>query len=239
MVREGLPWGPSSKEFICQHRGRGFDPWSQIIPRAMGQLGLGSTTAEPEPCSLCSIAREPPRREAHSLHLEGSPRYPLAETRASQCGNKDPARLINNEIKNKKKVSVLEVATEVGVSAAVISRDLKKHTEHPLCRREAQAVYPSRRQEVSLYTAGMHIRVFLSLCSRVIELYINSYQHWDCLGVRWLRLCLPKPRGVGLIPGEGAKIPLALWPKHQKMKQKQYCNKLNEDSKNGPFKKIF
>ena len=100
-------------------------------------------------------------------------------------------------------------------------------------------MYPFRCQEVSLYTVGMRIWVFFSLWSRVIELYIKSYQHWDFLGVRWLRLRLPKPRGVGLIPGEGAEIPRASWPKYRNMKQKQYCNKLSEDSKNGPYKKPY
>ena len=41
-------------------------------------------------------------------------------------------------------------------------------------------------------------------------------------------------RGVGSIPGQGAKIPHASWPKHQNIKQKQYCNKFNKDFKNGP-----
>ena len=31
--------------------------------------------------------------------------------------------------------------------------------------------------------------------------------------------------GVGLIPGQEAKIPYALWPKKQNIKQKQYCKK--------------
>ena len=35
--------------------------------------------------------------------------------------------------------------------------------------------------------------------------------------------------GVGSIPGRGAKIPHALWPKNQNIKQKQYYNKLNKD----------
>ena len=35
--------------------------------------------------------------------------------------------------------------------------------------------------------------------------------------------------GAGSIPGGGAKIPLALQPKHQNIKQKQYCNKFNKD----------
>ena len=38
--------------------------------------------------------------------------------------------------------------------------------------------------------------------------------------------------GVGSIPGLGAKIPLASWPKTQNIKQKQYCNKFNKDFKN-------
>ena len=43
--------------------------------------------------------------------------------------------------------------------------------------------------------------------------------------------------GAGLIPGRGAKIPHALGPKNQNIKQKQYCNKLNRDFKNGPHQK--
>ena len=38
---------------------------------------------------------------------------------------------------------------------------------------------------------------------------------------------------VGSIPGQGAKISHALRPKHQNIKQKQYCNKFNKDLKNG------
>ena len=40
--------------------------------------------------------------------------------------------------------------------------------------------------------------------------------------------------GAGSIPGWGAKNPHTLWPKNQHIKQKQYCNKLNKDFKNGP-----
>ena len=39
---------------------------------------------------------------------------------------------------------------------------------------------------------------------------------------------------TGSIPGWGAKIPHASWPKYQNIKQEQYCNKFNED-----FKKNF
>ena len=38
-------------------------------------------------------------------------------------------------------------------------------------------------------------------------------------------------RGVGFIPGQGAKIPHSSWPKNQNIKQKQYCNKCNKDFK--------
>ena len=43
--------------------------------------------------------------------------------------------------------------------------------------------------------------------------------------------------GAGSILGLRAKIPHALRPKNQNMKQKQYCNKFNKDFKNGPHQK--
>ena len=54
------------------------------------------------------------------------------------------------------------------------------------------------------------------------------------LAVQWLGLCLPMQGGMGLIPGQGAKIPHASWPESQNVKQKQYGNKLNKDFVNGP-----
>ena len=41
--------------------------------------------------------------------------------------------------------------------------------------------------------------------------------------------------GVGLMPDWGAGIPHASWQK--KRKQRQCCNKFNEDFKNGPHQK--
>ena len=38
-------------------------------------------------------------------------------------------------------------------------------------------------------------------------------------------------RGSGSIPGQGAKIPYASWPKNQNIKQKQYYNKCHKDLK--------
>ena len=45
--------------------------------------------------------------------------------------------------------------------------------------------------------------------------------------------------GAGSIPGQGAKIPHASGPKKKpkNIKQKQYCNKFNEDFKIGPHQK--
>ena len=44
--------------------------------------------------------------------------------------------------------------------------------------------------------------------------------------------------GMGSIFGQGTKIPHALRSKKKKkIKQKQYCNKFNEDFKNSPHQK--
>ena len=42
--------------------------------------------------------------------------------------------------------------------------------------------------------------------------------------------------GVGLSTGsQGATIPDSLWPKHQNIKQKQYCKKFSKDFKNSLY----
>ena len=45
--------------------------------------------------------------------------------------------------------------------------------------------------------------------------------------------------GASSIPGQGDKIPHALWPKNQTTKQKKYSNKFNKDFKTGPHQKIM
>ena len=45
--------------------------------------------------------------------------------------------------------------------------------------------------------------------------------------------------GAGLIPGQGAKIPRALRPKNQDLKQNQYCSKFNKTLKMVQMKKNF
>ena len=44
--------------------------------------------------------------------------------------------------------------------------------------------------------------------------------------------------GAGSIPGWGVKIPCALRPKNQNIKQKPYCNRFHKDFKNGPHKNV-
>ena len=43
--------------------------------------------------------------------------------------------------------------------------------------------------------------------------------------------------GMGLMPGQGFKIPHASRPKERNIKQKQCCNKFNKDFKNGSHQK--
>ena len=52
-----------------------------------------------------------------------------------------------------------------------------------------------------------------------------------------VKTSLSNARGVGSIPGQGAKIPTWLVVKKtQNIKQKPYCNKFNKDFKNDPYK---
>ena len=60
---------------------------------------------------------------------------------------------------------------------------------------------------------------------------------WDFPGGPVVKTLPSNAGGAGLIPGWGAKIPRASWPKNQNIKQKQYCNKFNKDFKNGPHQK--
>ena len=61
---------------------------------------------------------------------------------------------------------------------------------------------------------------------------------WDFPGSPVVKSLPSNAGGAGSIPGQGPKIPLALQPKKQNMKQKKYCNKFNKDFKNGPNQNI-
>ena len=60
---------------------------------------------------------------------------------------------------------------------------------------------------------------------------------WDFPGSPVVKTLPSNVPGVGLVPGQGAKIPHALRPKKPKIKQKQYWNKFNNDFKNDPHKR--
>ena len=64
---------------------------------------------------------------------------------------------------------------------------------------------------------------------------------WDFPGGPVVQTLPSNAWDVSSIPGQGAKIPLASWPRKQNRKQKQYCNKFNKIFKNDPHpkKKIF
>ena len=52
-----------------------------------------------------------------------------------------------------------------------------------------------------------------------------------------VKASLSSAREESFIPGQGAKILDGSRPKTQNIQQKQYCNKLSKDFKNGPHQK--
>ena len=68
---ERLPWWLSGKEPTCQHRRRGFNPWSGKVPHAAGQL-----SPAPQLLSLRSRAQEPQQKplqlDAYAPQLQKS-----------------------------------------------------------------------------------------------------------------------------------------------------------------------
>ena len=66
---------------------------------------------------------------------------------------------------------------------------------------------------------------WIPTCNNVYKMHGSG----TSLVVQRLRLHASNAGGAGLIPGRGAKIPHASRPKNQNIKQKQNCNKFNED----------
>ena len=62
-------------------------------------------------------------------------------------------------------------------------------------------------------------------------LSMNVGKNKDFPGGPLVKTSPSKAGGLGWIPGQGAGIPHASWPKNQKVKQKQYRNKINKDLK--------
>ena len=76
--------------------------------------------------------------------------------------------------------------------------------------------------------------IALDFVTRRCFVNFKSTGFWDFTGGPVVKTSPSNAGGVGSIPGQGAKIPRALGPKNQNIKQKQYCNKFNKDFKNGP-----
>ena len=78
---------------------------------------------------------------------------------------------------------------------------------------------------------------FWAIRKNVFIALLNQGYLGDFLGGPVVRI-LPSNAGGGcLIPGRGAKIPYATQPKHQNIKQTQFCNGFKKDFKNGPHQK--
>ena len=59
----------------------------------------------------------------------------------------------------------------------------------------------------------------------------QSRSLWEFPGGPVVKTSPSNAGGAGSIPGQGAKIPHASWPKNQNIEQKQYYNKFNKDFK--------
>ena len=73
-------------------------------------------------------------------------------------------------------------------------------------------------------------KVGVESCKKQKELFIqlggrNKGYYGDFPGGPVVKTSTSNARGAGSIPGQGARIPHALQPKNQNIKQKQYCNK--------------
>ena len=61
------------------------------------------------------------------------------------------------------------------------------------------------------------------------SLLLRAHGFWDFPGSPVVKILPSNAGGEGSLPGQEAKIPHALWPKKQNVKQKQYWNKFNKD----------
>ena len=78
----------------------------------------------------------------------------------------------------------------------------------------------------------------VGLVGYLLPLYTSKVS-WDFPGGPVVKTSLSSRGVVGLIPGWGAKIAHASWPKKQKTRNKQYFNKLNKDLKIVHIKQIY
>lgn len=120
------------------------------------------------------------------------------------------------------------------------------------CLRKSKRLVLSRVMSVYLvfYSGTYEISLFYFIFESFIQLgcfevsifpqfFCQNFHSWDFLAVQWLRLVSLPVQGVrkGSVLGQGTKMPHALKPWNQIIKQKQDCNKFSKDFKNGPHQK--
>ena len=76
-------------------------------------------------------------------------------------------------------------------------------------------------------------------CEICIEMEKQKTTKTDFPGGPGVKTLPSNAEGVGLIPGQGTKIPHAKKKKSHKKTQKQCCHKSNKDFKNGPHQKLW
>ena len=109
----GFPWWLSGQESACQCRGRGFNPWSGMIPQAAEQLGPCATSHWacalkprsrnywahlPNYCSPCTQELSSATRDAatvRSLCIATRERPPLSVTRGEPVQQQRPSTTKN------------------------------------------------------------------------------------------------------------------------------------------------
>ena len=98
----------------------------------------------------------------------------------------------------------------------------------------------------SLLTLFTTNELFLSECLRTKHLafildegVLSKHKQEGFPGCPEVKTLPSNTWGAGLIPGGEVKIPHALWPRNQTIKQKQCYNKFHKDFKNGPHQKKF
>ena len=78
----------------------------------------------------------------------------------------------------------------------------------------------------------MRIKTYTTICLACGYRGDIKNQWWNFPGSSVVKASPSNAGGTGLIIDRAAKIPHALWPKNQSIKQKQCCNKFNKDFKN-------
>ena len=87
-------------------------------------------------------------------------------------------------------------------------------------------------------TKCFSIKTYITICLACGYRGDIKNQWWNFPGSSVVKASPSNAGGTGLIIDRAAKIPHALWPKNQSIKQKQCCNKFNKDFKNATrFKK--